>query len=305
MRKRGTNVVIFLSFLILLIIPLVSAGVFSDLWGKITGYGTSGTTTVNITIGNAAPTIGFVEVIPDLTPNESWTNTTTFNFTATDTDGGGNINLSTAAAYFQRGSETTRFNMSCVNGGVSGTSVNFTCTIGMWYFDQAGSWTIYVNVSDDEQATGTNSSESFTYISFPAMVMSPTALGWTGVGLASIDAASNSPITVNNTGNSVNQNINITALDLQGNQTTSQHIFAENFTVKNAVGGCGAGTTMVNDTSTNVTSAILQSGNNTLDNNDETSGQEQVFFCLRGVPQDISAQEYSSVPLGAWTVIIS
>ncbi|KKK94890.1 hypothetical protein LCGC14_2678310, partial [marine sediment metagenome] len=240
----------------------------------------------------------------DLTPNESWTNSTTFNFTATDTDGGGNINLSSAAAYFQRGSETTRFNMSCSNGGVSGTSVNFTCTIGMWYFDQAGSWTIYVNVSDNNQETGTNSSESFTYISLPAMVMSPTALGWTGVGLASVDTAANNPITINNTGNAVNLNINVTSLDLQGNQTTSQHIFAENFTVKNAVGGCGAGTTMVNDTSTNVTSAILQSGNNTLDNNDETSGQEQTFFCLRGVPQDISAQEYSSVPLGAWTLQI-
>ncbi|KKL21743.1 hypothetical protein LCGC14_2442410, partial [marine sediment metagenome] len=61
---------------------------------------------------------------------------------------------------------------------------------------------------------------------------------------------------------------------------------------------------MVNATSTNVTSAILQRGNNTLNYNNATSGQEQIFFCLKGVPQDISSQEYSSIQYGAWTIRI-
>ncbi|KKL21742.1 hypothetical protein LCGC14_2442400 [marine sediment metagenome] len=219
MRKRGTNVVIFLSFLILLIIPLVSAGVFSDLWGKITGYGTSGTTTVNITIGNAAPTIGFVEVIPDLTPNESWTNTTTFNFTATDTDGFTNINVSSAQGFFQRGAETTRSDLSCINWSQSVNDVNFTCTIGMWYFDEAGEWTINVTIRDNNQATAENSSTSFTYISLKAMVMSPIALGWPEINLPDTDTGANENITINNTGNAVNLNISITAYNLQGNET--------------------------------------------------------------------------------------
>ena len=303
MVKRGTKVIIFLGLLILLIIPLVSAGLFSDLWGKITGKLTEGTTTVNITIGNSPPTIALVDDIPDLTPSESGENTTTFNFTATDTDGGGNINLSSGAAYFQRAGETTRSNLSCSDRGVSGNDVNFTCTVGLWYYDEAGSWTVNVTVRDNSQATGTNSSTSFTYILFPAMVISPTALSWAEIGLSDTNTEANENITINNTGNDINLNINVTALDLQGNQSQSEYIFAENFTVENSPGSC-SGTLMVNATSTNVTSAILERGNNTLNYNNETSGQERIKVCLEGVPQDISSQEYSSIVLGAWTVII-
>ncbi|MBU2562491.1 MAG: hypothetical protein KKF68_02415, partial [Nanoarchaeota archaeon] len=57
-------------------------------------------------------------------------------------------------------------------------------------------------------------------------------------------------------------------------------------------------------TSLNVTSAILQRGNNSLDYNNATSGQEQLFFCVTGVNSDLSAQSYSSVALGAWTIEI-
>lgn len=305
MMKRGTKVIIFLSLLILLLVPLVSAGFWSDFRARITGELTSGQASVNITIGNNPPTIDFVEAIPDLTPSESSTNTTTFNFTATDTDGGGTINLSSGAGYFQRTGETTRSNLSCVNGGVSGNDVNFTCTVGLLYFDEAGSWTVNVTVRDNNQATGTNSSTSFTYTTLTSMVIAPTALGWPEIGLTTTDTGSNTdPIQVNNTGNDVNLNINVTALDLQGNVTLTEFIFAENFTVENASEGC-TGTVMVNNTAINVTSAILQRGNNTLNHNNATSGQEQTFFCLKGVPQDISAQEYSSIALGAWTVIIN
>ena len=166
----------------------------------------------------------------------------------------------------------------------------------MWYFDEAGAWTINVTVRDVNGATAENSSTSFTYISLPAMVLSPTALAWGEIGLTATDTgATSNPVTVKNPGNDVNLNINVTTLDLRGNVTLTEFIFAENFTVENITAGCSAtfATTMVNATSTNVTSTILQRGNNTLQNNDETSGHEQIFFCLKGVPQDISSQEYS------------
>ncbi len=256
------------------------------------------------TSANAAPTIDFVEAIPGLTPNESSTNTTSFNFTATDTDGFTDINVSSAQGFFQRAGETTRSDLSCVNWSQSGNDVNFTCTIGMFYYDEAGSWTINVTVRDNADETAENSSTTFTYLTLTAMVMSPTALGWDTINLTDTDTGSTSdPITLNNTGNAVNLNINITAFNLQGNTTLTEYIFAENFTVEDASEGC-TGTAMVNATSTNVTSSILQRGNNTLNYNNATSGQEQIFFCLKGVPQDISAQEYSSIAYGAWEIRI-
>ena len=306
MVKKKAYLFIGLIFL-LLIMPLSSAGVFSDLWGKITGYGTSGTTTVNITIGNCVPTIGFVEVIPDLTPAESATNTTTFNFTVTDDDGGSNIDVNTAAGYFQRSGEATRSNLTCSDWATSGDDVNFTCTIGLLYFDQAGAWTINVTVRDNHGATAENSSTTFTYNLLTAMVIAPTALAWGEIGLTAADTpATSNPVTVNNTGNDVNLSINVTAIDLRGNVTLTDFIFAENFTVENITTGCDLtfATTMVNKTSTNVTSTILHRGNNTLQYNNFTSGQEQVFFCLKGVPQNIASQEYSSIHLGVWTVQI-
>ena len=303
MAKRGIKVVIFLGFLTLLMVPLTSAGFFSDAWGKITGYVQQGTTTVNITIGNTLPSINFVEAIPELTPNESWTNSTTFNFTASDGDGFGNINASSAQGFFQNIGGQTRSDLSCVNWSQADNDINFTCTIAMWYYDKADSWTINVTIRDKNQATATNSSTSFVYTLLPAMVMSPTALSWPEIGLSNTEIEANENITINNTGNSVNQNINVTAIDLQGNETLDEYIFALNFTVENAPGTC-SGTQMVNATSTNVTSAILQSGNNTLNYNNATSGQENILVCLEGVPQDISPQEYYSAA-GAWTVIMN
>ena len=63
MEKRGRKVILFLGLLILLIIPITSAGFFDDFYGKITGKATQDTTSVNITIGNSAPTLTFVEII--------------------------------------------------------------------------------------------------------------------------------------------------------------------------------------------------------------------------------------------------
>jgi len=305
--KRGKLLIIFLTILILLIVPLASAGFFSDFWGKITGKATSGTTALNITIGNAGPTIPIVDPIDATDPEIGSTKSIIFYFNATDTDGYLNIDTDTAEAYFQRAGEDTRSNTSCISTFTpsSGNSINFTCTIDMWYWDENGPWTINVSIQDINDAYGENSTTTFTYNIQTAMTMSPPTLNWTGVGLTSTDVGSNNdPLTVNNSGNDINLNINVTALNLRGEETLTQFIYANNFTVQNVTEGCTAGTAMVNATSTNVTSSILQRGNNTLNYNNATSGQEQIFFCLKGVPQDISAQSYSSSAYGSWTVAI-
>ena len=303
--KRGENKWLLLFVFALLVFPSLSAYGFPDLWGKITGKATSGTASVNITIGNSAPTIGFVQAISAQDPTIGSTTSITFNFTVTDTDGASNINTSSGEAYFTRSGEATRSNTSCTQiYSAVGNNLNFTCTIDMWYYDENGAWDINVTAVDINGARAINSSTTFTYNVQTAMTMSPTSLSWNSVGLSDTDTgSSNDPIIINNSGNDVDLNINVTGLNLRGETTTSEYIFANNFTVENASEGC-SGTTLANATSTNITSAILQRGNNSLDYNNATSGQEQIYFCLKGVPQDISAQSYSSSAYGAWTVEI-
>jgi len=257
------------------------------------------------TAANAAPTITFVEAIPNIEPNEGGVNSTTFNFTVTDTDGGSTINISSAEARFNRTGETTRLNTTCINTtGAIGNDLNFTCTIGMYYFDQAGAWTINVTIKDNSDASGENSSTSFQYNSLSAMVISPVSLNWLSFGVTATNQSSdNDPIIVNNTGNAEGLNINVTGLNLQGETNATQFIFAANLSVENVDPSCG-GTSMLNATSLNVTSTILQRGNNSLNNNNATSGQEELFFCVTAVNSDLTTQSYSSAAYGAWEIKI-
>src|SRR3972149_8785737 len=241
MKKRSVNFgLFFVVIVILMLIPVSSANIFSDFFGKITGRATSDTTALNITVGNSAPTISLVEAIADTDPVIGSTRAIIFNFTATDSDGAGNINTSTAAGYFQRAGETTRSNTSCSSWASAGNNANFTCTIDMWYYDQAGSWTVNVTIQDNSQAYAENSSSTFTYNLLTAMNMSPNALNWPSpINLPDTDTGSaDNPITINNTGNAVNLNINITAFNLRGEITTTQFIFANNFTISNVAEGC-------------------------------------------------------------------
>jgi len=302
MIKRGKEVVIFLIVLSIAIIPLASAGFFDDIYKKITGKATSDTTALNITIGNSAPTITYVQIITSKNPTDDSTTTITFNFTVTDTDGAGNIDTTSGKAYFQKAGETTRSDLSCSNYDGVGDNMNFSCTIDMWYFDENGDWTINTTAKDINEASAENSSQTFTYNLLPGMKMAPTSLDWDSVGLTDTDTGSNNdPVIINNTGNDNALTIDVTSYDLEGEDTKTDYIFAENFTIGITSQGC-SGTAMVNETATEVGSAILNRGNHSI--NDGSTGQEEIFSCLKGVPQDISAQSYSSAAFGPWTIEI-
>ena len=206
---------------------------------KLTGYATTGTTSLTVNISNTAPTITYVDVITAQNPTDDTTKAITFNFTATDVDGRGNINTSSAKSYFQRAGETTRSNTSCVNFSAgTGNSVNFTCTINMWYYDQNGAWTINTTISDLSGASAENSSTTVTYNMLTAMKMAPTNLTWPAIGVTSTNTGSDTdPIVVNNTGNDIDLSLNVTGYDLRGNQTITEYIYAANLSVSNASQG--------------------------------------------------------------------
>ena len=295
---------VIVMFGILILSSFASAGFF-DWFGNITGKATSDTTTLTITVGNNAPVISGIQTISAQAPTELGVKNIVFNFNVTDADGVGNIDDTSASVSFERGGEVTRVNNSCV--WVSDHAPNtaqYSCSVGLWYFDGSGAWTINVSAEDINGAEALNASTTFIYNQLTSMVMSPTALAWNTLSLSDVNVGStNDPIVVNNTGNDINLGIDVTSLDLQGLTTTSEYIYAENFSVGVSSEGC-SGTIMVNNVATGVATAIVQNGNNTLNNKNDSSGQEEIFICLKGLPQDISSQDYSSAGTGPWTIQI-
>ena len=57
---------------------------------------------------------------------------------------------------------------------------------------------------------------------------------------------------------------------------------------------------MVNNTATAVSGATITAGNNSAG-----QGQEELYSCLEGMLQTISAQTYSTAGLGSWTISVS
>ena len=148
--KKG--VLYFTLISIILLMSLSSAGLL-DWFGKITGKATQQDTNATITIqGTAAVTIEvFNSTLTGSTvePTENGIKNITFTTRITDADGAADINVSSVSANFTRTGEPLRQNTSCNDlGQDTSTAKNFSCTIGMYYFDENASWTITVRAND-------------------------------------------------------------------------------------------------------------------------------------------------------------
>ena len=254
-----------------------------------------------------------------------------FTFHAYDADGRSNIDNSTARLSINittRASDgdlyftnESRFNTTCqANGTLQAVDViTFLCSVYVWYWDAAGDWTINATIRDIESISAENSTLQFKLAQTTAMVMAPTALTWPTLELGNQNRTSNNdPIIVNNTGN---KNIGLAGFTITGYdlQRTSSGTYPEsvikvqNFSVRHfnatAAADCNSGagvncyecngTMLLNDTagSTNpqpLPFANMTAGNNSLALRNGTSGQEEMFFCLRLVPSQLARTTYDT-----------
>ncbi|MFC1685908.1 LamG-like jellyroll fold domain-containing protein [Nanoarchaeota archaeon] len=250
---------------------------------------------------NAAPQITQIFVGSSITPEEAGVVNVSVNFTVLDTEGFADVNVSTAAVNFTRGIEPLRENTSCSSGSSSGNYINFTCTVGMWYFDEAGSWNITATVSDESWENATNDTVSFTYESFPAIVMSPASINWFEIVRGSSNQLPDSNLTINHTGNAVISNISVSAVNLTGEQDGNYIIYAENFSVSSNLAAACSGDSLVQDTFVNVTGSSLTRGN--LSEGGGTA-QEELAYCLTETSADLIKQAYSTALSRAWYIKI-
>jgi len=294
--ERG---IVFLGILLLLILPLVSAGVF---WDKLTGRLTDSPVDLNITVtSGSAPSIYSVTSITDVSsgPNEGPSPTyMIINFSVSDADGFSNINLTSATLNITNGGNS-RENLTCSNYWALGNLANFTCNITLWWFDSTGAWTMYAYVKDYNNNAGNNNTETFSLGTTAGFQVSPVSLNFNEISPGSTnEQATNDPMKLNNTGN-LARSIQINATNLYGESNSNYAIGAANFSV-NTADACG-GTSMVAQTYTSVLGASLPIGNYTV--NDGT-GQENLYYCIDNTNADLTAQYYSTLQAGSWTIKI-
>ena len=132
------------------------------------------------------------------------------------------------------------------------------------------------------------------------MVISPNSLSWSTLTSGSINQTSNNdPTLINNTGN-FNGTINVNAINLLGETTSSNRLDANNFTAFHTDSVvCASGITLVNATSTTINNTFANRGNLSIGGG---VGQEEIFYCIPKVPL-ISSQTYSTTQGGSWAIL--
>jgi len=299
-----------------------SAGTYQYNW---TAYG-NGTShnlntsaeryyTVNL---SQAPQITFVfnNSITDLSesgPNEAPASTSVIiNFSAYSVAGASNLNHSSASVNFTKTNENTRQNTTCSMYASSENYANYTCNVTMWWWDGAGTWNIGVSIKDNQNNLAANTSTTFTLGSRTSFVASPAVLTWPGIAPGATNQTSNNdPLLLNNTGNDIIDatGITVNSSNLRGETTSSQALWASNFSVDWKTGGSCTGancvecadTIMVRNAYTAITTANLTKGNYT-DNN--KNGQEELYVCLRLIGAELSTQAYSTANQTEWPWVV-
>jgi hypothetical protein len=263
--------------------------------------------TLNVAIpnqGNQQPSVDDISTIPDQSITEASVSNVLFYATVSDPDGTSNI--SKVNASFSKSGQTTRTNATCAKiADLNETHANFSCGIGLWYWDGAGDWNVSVFAYDGINSSMRN--ETFVLLQTSAFVLSPSALTYPQINAGSENITSNNdPVLLNNTGNAliIPGGIEIKALDLLGQTNASYYIPAKNFSVGINSGGSPpaecSGTVLSNNSYVAISGAVLPVGNNSAG-----QGQEQLYYCLKQAPSVLSSQTYSTSGFGSWIVRIT
>ena len=312
MSKRGIYIVVSLA-VILLVIPLISAG-FIDWYKTITGkLGTTQTVSLNISLG--VPQIIKVSNVSFGSLTENSITNFSVNFTGYIATGYGNLNDNTVAVNFSKSTECrTNSTTSCVKVVSWDNYANYSCNITMWWWDSSGSWNLNITMKD---SSGNSAQNATTYLyigTTTGFSGAPTSLTWSGITAGATNQTStNDPILMNNTGNVAISaaNIQVNATNLMGETNANYGLYANNFSVgyasaggnEECSGGANKATTMVRAIFTGIGIANLSAGNYTL--NDNNTGQEQLYFCLRLAGSELASQAYSTLNQSSWTLKIS
>ncbi|MCX6742536.1 MAG: right-handed parallel beta-helix repeat-containing protein [Candidatus Pacearchaeota archaeon] len=259
-------------------------------------------------VKNTAPTIDDISTIPLQNITEGGVTNVTFFVNVSDANGYETLDVVNTT--FTKTGEGTRYNSSCkFVANYNATQANYSCIIGIWYWDGAGNWSINATANDSGELVSSGYNETFELSQTTSFAVSPNAISFLTITPGTENVTSNNdPSLLNNTGNAniPLNNISIRALDLYGEDNQSYFINSANFSIDIETGSVAecAGDSLSNNSYVNITGSILPAGNNSLNYGNETSGQEQLYYCIKQISTTLIAQKYSTNFLGSWIIQI-
>ena len=248
------------------------------------------------------PEITDIEDISSQQITESGVTWVTFNVTAYDLNGYDNLDDTSINGTFSMGGEELRENTSCLwLQDFALDYANYSCTIGIWYWDAGGDWNVSARIMDAEGAVSDYYNETFNLQSTTAIKVEPNYIYWNYLLPGATDTLAQNYTLVNNTGNVdiPGDGVKVTAIHLYGIDPT-YWIPAANFSVVNDTNNCNIGTQLENGTVKNIINSLLPAGNNS-----NAEGLEYLYYCLEQVPSGIPGQNYTTELGSSWIISVA
>jgi len=244
--------------------------------------------------GSNIPAITSVETIPNVNPSEGLSVPVDFEFIVQDDDGVSDLDDSSAKARFIKQDGGIKTGDCSRIQEIDESSVKYSCTINMHYYDKPGEWKIYVEVFDFSGNKASDESKNFYYNEAIGFSIDSNSLNWETVGLGGENIILNEPLIVHNTGNADIDLLKIRSYDLKGVDDNSYSFDVESFSV-NVFQECG-GIVLVDE------SVVDIAGSNIPVIDEFGGGLEEIYFCLEEVPLGLKSQEYINEEGKKWVV---
>ncbi len=242
---------------------------------------------------NIKPEILDISDIEDQTVSEAGTTNVSFSVLAKDQNTVNNLDDTTITVQFTKDSTIRTGNCSLVSI-IDSTTANYSCVIGIQYWDAAGTWTVTASIKDKNNEQSDPYSETFLLLETACITTSQLSLEWPALIPGDIDNSSlSNPLIINNTCNKEGI-IQVKGFDIVGETDPSYKIPASSFTV-HTIDACAPidpGTAMIHNTPVTIAGATIPRGS-----------QEEFYFCIEQVPEDLIAQIYSASG-NAWEISI-
>ena len=207
---------------------------------------------INLTIGNNAPTIPYVEPVSAITLNGGTTKSVTVSFNATDTNGYADLDVASAKVELINGA-TIRTLSSCSSVSDSGDTSEIECTGDLNFYDDAGSWTVNASIEDLASLYVENASTSATVNALDYVEQDVNYFAWATATLGTNDLEADNQLTLTNGGNQDYTTMNIKGQDATYSTST---IDAEQFSVDNVGSATTGQIYMIGNTNVDVSAKL-------------------------------------------------
>ena len=305
-RVKGGNYILMFSIITIFLITLVSANNLFNRIG-ITGRATDQAQNLTIGVSGANPVAITYVNAPAKPAAENSIRQVDVEVHLYDSDGYYDItdlDPSNLTINFTKDAVTRTGSCSYVNP-MPPNEANYSCQVGMWYFDSIGDWNITVGAVDKGNKTWQyNTSALFYYSETPALVIYPGVITWPDSAFGDTNVTAIDFVTINNTAN-YNGPIFLKSINLLGDLDDSFMIPANNFTINITNQPTGdthcLGTGLLNYTTPGDAVEIIGSNANPGNLSIPGEGQSEIHYCIPNFPL-VASQTYSTTKGGSWLI---